>query len=60
MHSTEMVEARFIGSPESIKRLRKIAQEQGITDVSENVPWREAFPEFAKNFPGTILSFSTL
>ena len=56
-HPTEkMVEARFIGSPESIKRLRKHANEEGIADISDNVPWREAFPEFAENFTGTLLS----
>jgi len=55
-HPTELMEARFIGPPESISRLRKIAQEQGITDISDNVPWREAFPEFSENIAGTLLS----
>jgi DNA-binding XRE family transcriptional regulator len=53
---TEIAEARFIGSPESISRLRMIAKDQGIADISDNVPWREAFPEFTENFGGTLLS----
>ena len=55
-HPTEMIKARFVGPPESIRRLRKLANEEGIADISDNVPWREAFPEFAKNFAGTLLS----
>jgi len=51
-HPTELMEARFLGFSESIRRLRNIAQEQGITDISDNVPWREAFPEFTKNSAG--------
>ena len=52
----EIVEARFIGSPDSIGRLRELAKEEGVADISDNVPWREAFPEFAENFSGTVLS----
>ena len=55
-HPTELMEARFVGSPENIRRLRNIAREQGITDISNTVPWREAFPEFEKNSAGTLLS----
>lgn len=55
-HPTEMIKARFIGPPESIRRLRKLANEEGVADISDNVPWREAFPEFAENFAGTLLS----
>ncbi len=55
-HRTKLQDARFIGHPESIRRLRKFAREQGVTDLTDNVPWREAFPEFAKNCAGTLLS----
>lgn len=55
-HPTDIVEARFLGPPESIGRLRKLANEEGIADISDNVPWREAFPEFVENFAGTLLS----
>lgn len=53
---TEMAEARFIGTPESIRRLRELAKEAGATDVSDSIPWRDAFPEFKENEVGTLLS----
>ena len=52
----DTVEARFVGSHESINRLREYAKEEGVAEISESVPWREAFPEFAENAPGTVLS----
>lgn len=52
----EIAEARFVGPPESIKRLRELAEKEDVTDISDSVPWREAFPEFAGNIPGTVLS----
>lgn len=52
----ETVEARFVGTPEGIGRLREVAREEGVADISDAVPWREAFQEFADNTPGTLVS----
>ena len=52
----ETVEARFVGTPEGIGRLREAARQEGVADISDAIPWREAFPEFAENTPGTLLS----
>ena len=55
-HRTETAEARFIGTPESIRQLREMAKAAGVTDVSDSIPWREAFPELKGNEAGTLLS----
>ncbi|MEW6220159.1 MAG: helix-turn-helix transcriptional regulator [Thermodesulfobacteriota bacterium] len=49
------IEAKFRGSAAAISRLRQMAQEIGIEDTSDTVPWREAFPEYRDNLPGSIL-----
>ena len=53
---TDVVEARFIGSVESIRRLKTFASEAGAIDISDRIPWREVFPESIENMPGTLLS----
>jgi len=39
--------ARFIGSPDKIRAVRKFATSLGLTDIEDTVDYREAFPEFA-------------
>jgi len=43
-----MKEVHFIGSVENIARLITQAKSLGLVDVSDSVPWRKAFPEFAE------------
>lgn len=52
----EVTEARFVGTPESIGRLREYAEGEGVAEISDSVPWREVFPEFTGNIAGTLLS----
>ncbi|MFH0784556.1 MAG: helix-turn-helix transcriptional regulator [Pseudomonadota bacterium] len=50
-------EARFIGSDESIRRLKEFAVKEGLTDISGRISWREVLPEQTKEtLPGTLLS----
>jgi len=47
-HHTEASDvARFIGSPDKIRAVRKFATSLGLTDIEDTVDYREAFPEFA-------------
>ena len=46
-HRTEPSDtARFIGSPDAIRAVRKFATSLGLTDIDDTVDYREAFPEF--------------
>jgi DNA-binding XRE family transcriptional regulator len=53
---TDVVEVRFVGTAENIRQLRELAHQAGVTDLTESVPWRDAFPEFKNNVYGTLLS----
>ena len=47
-HRTEPSDtARFIGSPDAIRAVRKFATSLGLTDIEDTTDYREAFPEFA-------------
>ncbi len=58
---TEEAEARFRGTPEAIRRLREIARECNVTDVTEapkkegNWTIEEAFPEATWNKSGIAI-----
>lgn len=58
---TKVAEARFRGTPEAIRRLREIARECNVTDVTEapkkegNWTIEEAFPEAAWNKSGIAI-----
>jgi DNA-binding XRE family transcriptional regulator len=39
-------ELHFIGPSDKIEELREMARSLGLKQVSESIPWREAFPEF--------------
>jgi DNA-binding XRE family transcriptional regulator len=53
-HTDEMKEVHFIGSAEKISRLISQAKAMGLVDVSDSVPWRKAFPEFAEESAPSI------
>ena len=44
----DMQEVHFIGSVKKINRLIAQAKSLGLVDVSDLMPWRKAFPEFAE------------
>jgi len=50
------VEARFIGTQDKIVKLREYARRIGLHDATETVSVEEAFPEYAENPAGTVLS----
>ncbi len=50
------MEARFIGTKEKIIKLREYARQIGLYDATEIVGVEEAFPEYAANPAGTVLS----
>jgi len=54
-HTKKTIEARFRGPSSAIAKLRETAKELGIIDLSESIPWREAFPEYTDNIPGAVL-----
>lgn len=45
IESSEM--ARFIGSADKIREVRKFAASLGLTDIEDTIDYRDAFPEFA-------------
>ncbi len=56
-HPTEMpLEARFVGTQEKIGKLREYARKIGLHEATETVSVEEAFPEYAANPVGTVLS----
>ena len=55
-HPTEkQVEARFVGTPEKIVKLRELARGLGLHDASNSVDVSEVFPEYAGNPLGLAL-----
>ena len=50
----ETQEAHFIGSSDKIRKLIMKAKALGLVDVSESMPWRDAFPEFKDEYPPSI------
>jgi DNA-binding XRE family transcriptional regulator len=53
-HTNNMQEAHFIGSAKKITRLIAQAKSLGLADVSDSMPWRKAFPEFAEEAAPSI------
>ncbi len=49
------VEARFAGTPESIRRLRELARETGVEDITDMLSIEEVFPELQTNKGGVVL-----
>ena len=45
-HTKAAREAYFVGPSDKIQKLREMARSLGLKQVSESIPWREAFPEF--------------
>ena len=45
-HTEDVREAHFMGPAEKIKKLAQAAKSLGLADISDSVPWRDAFPEF--------------
>lgn len=55
-HPTEKpLEARFIGAPEKILKLRELARDLGVQDASDSIGLAEVFPEYAGNPLGLAL-----
>jgi DNA-binding XRE family transcriptional regulator len=48
--------ARFIGPEDKLQQLRTYAAKIGLSEASDAIPWREAFPEFKGNEAGTLIS----
>jgi len=49
------LEARFIGAPEKILKLREVAEKMGLHDASDSLSVEEAFPDYAVNPLGLAL-----
>ena len=49
-----MQEAHFMGPPEKIRKLLMKAKSLGLVDVSNSMPWRNAFPEFMEEYPPSV------
>jgi len=47
--------ARFVGLPEAIERLRRVAAELGVQETTDSLTIEEAFPEYMANPGGTCL-----
>lgn len=54
-HHTKHIEARFFGTPDRIRRLREMAKEVGIEDISDTLSIEEIFPEVQTNKGGVVL-----
>jgi ribosome-binding protein aMBF1 (putative translation factor) len=52
---TEAVELKFIGPVSKLNQALEAMKSLGFVDASDYVPWREAFPDLAKNEHGTVL-----
>jgi hypothetical protein len=53
---TDQVEIRAMGPELNKERAIEALKGLGFMDVSESVPWRDAFPEYGeKDFPGVCL-----
>jgi DNA-binding XRE family transcriptional regulator len=53
-HHTETV--HFVGPAKKLQELRRYAAQIGLSESSDSIPWREAFPEFKDNAAGTVIS----
>ena len=52
----DIQEARFLGPAKKIKKLSLVAKSLGLVDLSDSIPWREAFPEFEdEDYPAVAL-----
>jgi DNA-binding XRE family transcriptional regulator len=50
------IELKFIGPPDKKEKAIKALKELGFTDISDFIPWREAFPEYTdEQLPGVCL-----
>jgi DNA-binding XRE family transcriptional regulator len=54
-HHIKQVEARFAGTPERIRRLRELAKEAGVEDITDTLSIEEVFPEVRTNKGGVVL-----
>ncbi len=48
--------AQFIGPAKKLQELRKYAAKIGLQETHDNIPWRDAFPEFKGNEAGATLA----
>lgn len=46
---------RFLGPAEKVEKLTQVAKSLGLEDISDSVPWREAFPEFEEESAGSVV-----
>ena len=53
---TKKIVLTFTGPVSEQDKARELMESIGFKDTSELRPWRESFPEFADNEPGTALS----
>jgi DNA-binding XRE family transcriptional regulator len=54
-HHTKHIEARFAGTPDRIRRLRELAKEAGVEDITDTFSIEEVFPEVLTNKGGVVL-----
>ena len=54
-YHTKHIEARFAGTPERIRRLRELAKEAGVEDITDTLSIEEVFPEVRTNKGGVVL-----
>ena len=48
--------AHFFGPAKKLQELRRYAATLGLMESQDNIPWRDAFPEFKGKEVGTLLS----
>jgi hypothetical protein len=53
---TKQVDLKFRGPASEKHRAVKLMASLGFEDTSDAVPWREVFPEYTDNSPGTALA----
>ena len=53
-HIDKLKEVRFLGPAEKVEKLTQVAKSLGLEDISDSVPWRDAFPEFEEESSGGV------
>ena len=53
-HIDKLREVRFLGPAEKVEKITQVAKSLGLEDISDSVPWRDAFPEFDEEPTGSV------
>ncbi len=53
-HINKLKEVRFLGPTEKVEKLTQVAMSLGLEDISDSIPWRDAFPEFDEAYAPSV------